>query len=298
MLAFFHRMSDGSVGQNVIGIIAMLLAMIGYVVNDAFAKLAAERLPVGEIVFVRGLMATALIALVLVLSGRWREVGGMRSGAALLRIAGEVIATFLYLAALFRMPIANAIVILQTSPLMVTAASAIILKEYVGWRRWSAISVGFFGVLLIVRPGFSGFDIWSLAALGAAVLIVVRDLATRLVPADVPSVVVTTVTSAAVTLVGASLAPFETWFVPTGIELLLLAAAAVFILVAYFFMILTMRVGDISVAAPFRYSIVVYAIFIGYLVWGDIPDLPMVVGTFIIVATGVYTYRRERLAKR
>ncbi len=297
MIVRYQRMQNSPAGRNIVSIVAMLMAMVGYVVNDAFAKLASERLPIGEIIFVRGLIATVLIALVLAATGQLRHAGNLRSGAVLLRIVGEVVATFLYLTALFQMPIANAIVILQAAPLMVTAASAVILNEIVGWRRWSAIAVGFFGVVLIVRPGFSGFDIWSLAALGAAVFIVIRDLATRLVPANVPSVLMTTVTSVAVTLVGASMAPFETWLVPTGGELVLLAAAAVFILIGYFFIILTMRVGEISVASPFRYSIVVYAIFLGYAIWGDIPDLPMVAGTLIIVATGVYTFHRERLAK-
>ena len=285
--------SRSPVSGNAIGILAMLVASFGYIVNDTFAKVVSERLPTGEIIFIRGIFATLLILGVVLISTGGRMPGLPRSGAVVIRIAGEVCATILYLTALFNMPIANSTIILQVSPLMVTAASALFLAERVGWRRWSAVIAGFIGVVVIIRPGLAGFDAWSLVVIAAAVFIVVRDLATRLVPPSVSSLNVTLITSLSVTLLGAALAPIETWVMPSVMDVLFLAAAAVFILIAYFFMILTMRVGDPSVSSPFRYAIVVFAIGIGYVVWGDEPDLPMLLGTLIIVVTGVYTFRRE-----
>jgi len=298
VFASFSRLQESQAGRNAIGIVAMLAASLGYILNDACTKLVSERLPTSEIMFLRGLFATMLVIAVIAWTTGFAGVGALRSRVIAWRTIGELGATTLYLIALFNMPIANSTALLQVTPLMVTAASAIFFKDAVGWRRWSAVMIGFVGVLIIIRPGFAGFDAWSLVVIAATVFIVLRDLTTRLLPPHVPSVLVTAVTSISVMLLGATGATFESWKMPHIWELAYLAVAAVFVLVAYFSMIITMRIGDPSVSSPFRYSIAVYAIVIGFFVWGDVPDLPMIIGTLIIIATGVYTFRREaRLAK-
>ena len=298
MLDAFRQLQATQAGRNTIGIFAMLVAGFGYIVNDAFSKLVSERLPTGEIIFFRGLIATLLISVVLLASGKYRDIGMLRAKALPIRMIGEVVATLLYLTALFNMPIGNSTVILQATPLLVTAGSALFLREHVGWRRWSAITVGFLGVVLIVRPGFAGFDAWALVALASVFFMVMRDLATRLLPAEIPSLLVTGFTSFSVMLLGVAMAPFETWMMPTAIELFFLFCAASFVLIGYFFIILTMRVGDVAVVSPFRYAIVVYAMVLGFLIWGDVPDLLTIIGTLVIVSTGLYTFYRERITAR
>ncbi|MBB4304070.1 drug/metabolite transporter (DMT)-like permease [Rhodobium orientis] len=280
------------------GALAMLVSGLGYTVNDAFTKTVSEDLPTGEIIFVRGIFASAMIVAILVATGSFRRVRVPRSQAVAWRIFGEVGATVLFLAALFHMPIAEATVILQTAPLAVTAASAVLLKEAVGWRRWTAVTIGFCGILLIVRPGFSGFDLWALVALAAVVFIVIRDLATRLISADIPTLTITMMTTFTVTVLGLAMGVFESWVMPSAAEVFFLFSAAVFIIIGYFFIIVAMRVADIGFVSPFRYAIVLYAGILGYAIWGDVPDLPMIVGAAIVIATGIYTFHRERLVRR
>ncbi len=272
--------------------------MAGFIFNDAFVKLASADLPTGEILFFRGLFALSMLSLIGFATGNLSGLTGIRHRVVGWRLVGEVGATVFYLTALFHMPIANATMILQAVPLLVTAAAAIFLGDRVGWRRWIAVGAGFLGVALIVRPGPEGFDIWVLSALAAICFITLRDLATRRMPAKLTTFHVTFATTTAVALLGLAMSPFEDWSAPTSRHLMLLAAAAVFILIGYFFIIAAIRIADMAVVAPFRYSIVLWALVIGFVVWGDVPDALTLIGTAIVIATGVYTFHRERIAAR
>ncbi len=173
--------------------------------------------------------------------------------------------------------------------------AALFLGEPVGWRRWLAIVVGFAGVLVIVRPGFEGFTVYSLVALCCVAFCAVRDLSTRRIPAEVPTLLVSTVTAGAVTVAGAFLiAPMGGWTPMSLNQTVLLFGAAVLLLVGYQFIIMAMRVGDISFIAPFRYTALLWAILLGYLAFGDLPDLAMIVGATIVICSGLYALYRER----
>ena len=275
-----------------------MIAMMGFIFNDAFVKLVSDRLPLGQIMFVRGLMAMALLLIVCVANGSIRRFNRLVDKWVGVRVVAEVTATCFYLSALFNMEIANTTAILQALPLLVTAAAAVFLGAPVGWRRWTAILVGFGGVLLIVRPGLDGFTVWSLVALTGVLFMVLRDLATKLLPSDVPTLGVSFATLVGVCLMGLVLSVGEDWRVPSWRDLLYLAAAAGFILVGFVSIIAAMRMGDISVVAPFRYSIILWAILIGYVVWGDVPDLATLAGIAILVSTGLYSLMRERRRAR
>lgn len=280
------------------GILAMLLCCFSFIVNDTMVKAAGETLPLGQILFLRGLVATTLVGLVAWKLGAfhgWRTLFCRKIG---LRTLGEVGATLLYLTALLHMPIANASAIAQAAPLVITAAGAVFLAEAVGWRRWSAVVVGFLGILLIVRPGTEGFNGYALLALASVFLVALRDVVTRFIPASTPTLFITVVTAAAVTVTGAGLSATEEWGAMGGREVALLLGAAVFVLLGYIFSVVAMRHGDVSIVAPFRYSFIPYAIAIGYIVWGDVPDGLTMVGIAIVVATGVYTFYRERRRAR
>ena len=168
--------------------------------------------------------------------------------------------------------------------------------EPVGWRRWLAITAGFIGVLIIVRPGVEGFNQFSLLALVSVVFCAVRDLATRQIPAQIPSLFITLLTTVTVTAAGAAiLVPLGGWTPPSGRALGLLALAAVLVLIGYQCVIMALRSGDISAVAPFRYSALLWAMLLGYLVFGDVPDAMMVTGASIIVLSGLYAFYRERM---
>lgn len=281
--------------NNLAAIAAMIASQAVFTVNDALMKLAARELPGGEAIFIRGLFT---IAFALLLA---RALGGFRSWPSrehwpliALRNIAEIGATLLYLTALFHMPIAEATAILQFLPLAVTAGAALFLGEPVGWRRWLATGVGFAGVLVIIRPGTAAFNGWSLVALASVASIVLRDLTTRRIATVVPTVLLTFLSSLTVTGAAAGFALIETWRQPTVGALTMIGIAAMFLLAGYYTIIEAMRRGEVAVVAPFRYSVIIWAIVAGLLVFGEQPDPVALAGTGIVMAAGLYTFFRER----
>ncbi|MBH0237036.1 DMT family transporter [Methylobrevis albus] len=285
------------------GIIAMLVASAAFIANDTFAKLASEDLGLGQIMLVRGLIASVVVLTIAGLSGAFTHWRQHVSALLAWRTLGEVLATLLYLVALFNMPIANSTAIMQAVPLVMTAAGAIFLKEVVGWRRWAAVLVGFAGILLIVRPGPEGFNIYAVIALAAMFAVALRDLLTRRMALTVPTLFVASVTIVTVTIVGGVLAVAETaqglpMVAMTMHHFVLLAAAAACVIVAYVLIVVAMRNGEVATVAQFRYAQVLWAIVAGFLIWGQIPDMPTLIGIAIVVCTGIYTVHRERVRAR
>lgn len=274
----------------------MVVAMAAFTFNDTLSKLAAETINPGQLMLVRGLFATTLISLLAWQQGALKGVGQFLHPMVFLRLVGEVGGTICFLAALPHLPLSNISAVLQALPLAVTMGAALFLGEGVGWRRWLAIVAGFGGVLIIVRPGFDGFNAFSLLALLSVAFCAVRDLATRKIPDHVPSLFVSTVTTIVITVTGAlTIVPFGGW-VPMTFELVLfLAGAAVLVLFGYQFVIMAMREGEISFIAPFRYTALIWAITLSVVVFGDIPDLAMMAGAAVIVASGLYSLYRERV---
>ncbi|HEX7919752.1 MAG TPA: DMT family transporter, partial [Bradyrhizobium sp.] len=199
------------------------------------------------------------------------------------------------LSAISQIPLANASAIFQALPLVITLGAALVFGEPVGWRRWLAIAAGFIGVLVIVRPGAEGFSQPALLALASVGFCAVRDLATRRIPKHLPTVFITLLTTVTVTTAGAVvLVPLGGWKPPSGHALGLLTFAAVLILIGYQCIIVSLRTGDISAVAPFRYTALPWAMLTGYLAFGHKPDGAMLAGAAIIVASGLYAFYRER----
>jgi drug/metabolite transporter (DMT)-like permease len=197
------------------------------------------------------------------------------------------------------MPIANASAILQALPLAVTMGAALVLGEKVGWRRWAAIIIGLLGVLYIVRPGTDGFNAWSLLVVVCVVFAAARDLFTRVADHTIPAAFMSLATAGLITLAGLVLiVPYGGWTPMSMKSLLQLAAAAVFILFGYQYVILSMRSGEIGFVAPFRYTSLIWALVLGYFVFGDVPNQYMLIGASIVVASGVYTFHRESVLAR
>jgi len=284
--------------DNLRGILAMLAAMGSLIVNDCFIKIAAAELPTGEAIFLRGLFTTLLCAGLVAVTAGPGALRQTRSRGVPARAVAEVVATILYLNALFNMPIADATAILQFTPLAITAGAALFLGAQVGWRRWLATVIGLIGVFIIVRPFGEGFNPYSALALAAVVFVAARDLLVRRVPPSVPALVIATSSAAAVTVASLGLTAFETWQTPSAHTLLLLFGASFALVGGYYWIIVAMRSGDIAVVAPFRYSIILYAVLAGFAVWGEMPDTASWIGIAIVTAAGLYTFVRERsLAK-
>ncbi|EPX86861.1 DMT family transporter [Salipiger mucosus] len=288
-----------ALSDNMRGALLMIAGMAGFTFGDACIKAIGEAMPLSQILVIRGLFASAFIAALAAALGQLRLHMSRRDwGLVLLRAVAEAGAAFFFLTALRQMPLANATALMQTTPLSVTLASALVFAEPVGWRRWSAIGVGFLGMLLIVRPGTEGFTSASMLALVAVLCVTVRDLATRRTSAAVPSLTVTLVSSLGVMVFAGSWALGQDWVPVTPRLGWLLAGATLFIIGGYSFSVLVMRVGDVGFIAPFRYTGLVWALILGLVIFGDWPHPLTLVGAAVIAGTGLFTLWRERRSRR
>lgn len=285
----------GAMSANMKGAAFMALSMAGFSSNDALIKLVSDDLPLYQAIFLRGMIATALIGAVAWARGDFRHNPGSHDRRILgLRSIGEVLGTFCFLTALFNMPIANASAILQSLPLAMTLGAALFLGEPVGWRRYLAILTGFAGVLIIVRPGAEGFNAHALLAMAAVGFIVLRDLSTHRLSPELPSFLAAFVTSLAITVSGGLVSVLDGWNPVEPRHLAILGAGAVCLIGGYLFGVMAMRSGEIAVVSPFRYTLMIWAILFGWTIYGDVPDIWMLTGGGVIIATGLYTFHRER----
>ncbi len=288
-----------ALSPNIRGALFMAISMAGFTINDTFVKSVSGQINTGQIMFVRGLMASVMIAALAWHMGALRPLGFLKKPGVIARSLGELMATITFLAGLAHMPLANASAILQALPLAVTLAAVLFLGEEVGWRRWTAISVGFLGVLIVVRPGMEGFSNYSLLIVACVFFAAFRDLATRRAPHDVPSLYMTLATAVTITVAGGFLIiPFGGWTPMPLILVVKLFAAACFIMLGYLFIIQAMRQGEIGFVAPFRYTSLIWALGLGYLAFGDVPDPYMLVGAALIIVSGSYSFYRERVRAR
>ncbi|QRM55699.1 DMT family transporter [Sinorhizobium sp. BG8] len=276
------------------GALYMAIAMAAFTCNDALVKSLASELNTGQIMFVRGLVTTLLVAAIAWRTRAIGSLGVMLQPAVALRMAAEIGASVTYISALGAMPIANTSAILQALPLAVTLGAALFLSEPVGWRRWLAILAGFVGVMIVIRPGPEGFSTAAGYVVASVVCAAIRDLCTRRIDLAVPALTITATTAASITVVGGLLiVPMGGWQPMGGSLIVQIVLASSLLLVGYQCIVLAMRTGEISFVAPFRYTGLIWAIAIGIFVFGDIPDAWMCLGIAIIVGSGLYAFYRE-----
>lgn len=271
----------------------MVLAMGSFVTNDTLIKVVGQSLPVGEIIMVRGFFAMVILTAICAHQGVLGNVGALGNGRVMARAGLDVVATIAFVTALMHMQIANLTAVMQAVPLAVALLSRLFLGEQVGWRRLSAIVLGFIGVLMIVKPSPSTFNAYELLALLIVFAVALRDLVTKRIPGRIPSFVVALANACFVTAGGAVLSTVSGLVWPEAWQIGLLALAAVFLSSGYLFMVETLRMGDLSATAPFRYSIMIFAIISGIAVFHEYPDGIAAAGMVLIVASGLYAAQRE-----
>jgi drug/metabolite transporter (DMT)-like permease len=270
------------------GIAAMLAATAVFVIGDCFMKLVTEAVPPFEVLFVRGLAASALCAAWVAVRGEWRAIAAALDGRVLARAAAETLSVLCYIVALARMPIADVIAILQTAPLILIVAAAILLREKVGPARVVLVLLGFAGALMVAQPDAAGLSPAALLAFAAALLIAVRDLVGRGVPARVPVTVVVLATNLTVTAAAGAMSFWhEAWVAPSGGHLAWLVAAGLLVTLGHAGVLLAYRLGRASVIAPFFYSFALWGVMAGVVVWGAWPNPAALAGIALIVVSGV-----------
>ena len=284
---------------NTRGALLMMASMLTFTLNDVCIKATNGALPFFQLLFMRGILTTFLIALALCWLGHWRlPVPQVDRKLITLRSLSEIMATMFFLTALFNMPLANVIALLQLLPLTMTLVGAVLLREAVGWRQMVAILAGFCSMLLIVRPGSSGFNVYTIYALLAVVCVTFRDLSTRRMSAQVPSLMITFASSAGLTVVAAAISLGETWVCPDSTQTSLIILSALFIFAGYCTSVMVMRVGDLAAVTPFRYTSLLWALLLGWLVFGEWPTPLIFLGATIIATTGCYTLYQEAKMSR
>ena len=285
------------------GMVALTMAF--FAVSDTLVKTLFERVPVGEVIALRGSLITILLLGFLLVRRRRLVLAQLLDRIALVRALLEIAVAFAFFKSLQLMPLADATVLLFAAPIIMTVASTLLLGEKVGPRRWTAVLAGFFGVVLVAGPGNETLGIVALLPLTAAFLVAGRDLITRFVPPGHDSTTVALTTAIAVTIGGwlslpagmAGLAGGWVW--PIAVEWLVIGASALLIGIAYNTVVIGYRLGEASFLAPFRYTSIPLAILLSWTVFGDVPSPVMLLGALIVTGSGIFIFARERqLAKR
>lgn len=286
--------------ENVRGSLLMVGAMVGFALEDVLIKQMAAALPMGQVLALIGCGGALVFGALTLATGRRVLTPALLSWPVALRNLGEMIASVCFVAALVLTTLSSASAILQATPLAVTLGAALFLGESVGWRRWTAIGVGFAGVLLIIQPGLAGFAPASLLAVIAVAALALRDLVSRAVPPEITSVQLAAWAFASIVPAGLAmmLVMGTPAVMPAGPDVARLGAVFVVGGSGYYALVRATRTGEVSVVVPFRYTRLVFAMILGNLVFGERPDPLMLSGAALIVGTGLYTIWRGRAGVR
>ena len=282
---------------NLRGSILMVAAMAGFAVEDMFLKFAARSLPVGQILMIFGGGGMLAFAALTKLRGERVFHPAILTRQIAVRAVFEVMGRLFYTLAIAFTALSSASAILQATPLVVVAGAALIFGETVGWRRWSAILVGFAGVLIILRPGLDGLTLASLLAVAGTIGFAGRDLATRAAPPVLSNMQLGVYGFAMMVPTGAILLMFfGKAAMPDLATAGQLLGATTIGVAAYYALTAAMRMGDVATVTPFRYTRLVFALILGVVLFGERPDGYTLLGSAIIVASGIYTLIRKRSA--
>lgn len=285
-----------ALSANIRSSLFMMLGMGVFAIGDALTKYSTQTLNLGQFMFMRGILCILLLIFIASRQGvlhRWRDT---LDKITVLRGFGEIGATTCYLVGLTHLSLAFVSSVYQAVPLAVTLGAVLFLGEKVGWRRWLSISIGFIGVLIIIRPGSDGMNAYAFLLLIGVCFTALRDLSTRRINMQIPTVLISAMTSVMITMTGFVMMQLDTgWVQPTQTDLIHVSIAAVLLIIGYHCIILATRAGDMSFASPFRYTSLLWAIVLSYIVFNQAPDQNTLLGAAIVVASGCYMLYREAI---
>ena len=281
------------------GILAMSASVVVFIFNDALIKLAAETMPPLQAIGLRGVFATLWCVLALLVRGELRHVHHLAHRSVVLRGGLEALAAITYLVALAYIPFAIATAINMSTPLFLAVLAVLLLGEKVGWRRWSAIAVGFAGVLMVIQPQPGDVNIWTWMVVFSSLAGALRDVVARWVPPVVPTLVVSLSSAITLAVVGCAWAALDGWQPMSLRGVALVLGSSLLLAAGYQLLMIALRSGaEFSVIGSFRYASVLWALAIGYVLWGDVPNLPAMAGIVVVVGAGLYILHRERKLRR
>ncbi len=273
----------------------MVVGMAGLAITDALLKLLGGAVPLGQLLIIQGIGGTVIFGTLALRQGDTNWVANFLLPVVLWRNLFEMIAALSFLTALVLVPLSTLSAILQANPLIVTLGAALWFKEPVGARRWAAICVGLFGVLLVIQPWSDSFGALALLCVLATVALAVRDLITRRLPKNLSTYQAATYAIATMIPIGCLvlLVTGDSMIRPNTTQTLLLITTVLTMPIGYFGITAAMRVGDVAVVTPFRYTRILFALILAAVIFKERPDALTLLGAAIIVASGLYTIWRE-----
>lgn len=276
----------------------MTLSTVFFVINDAMMKLIAQEMPIVQAMAIRGVLVTLGLAAVAFLSGAFSRWRSLADPMVVGRAGFETVGSFAYMLALPHIPLATAVALNMATPLCTLPLAAAFLGERYGWRRIAAILVGFLGVMLILRPSVDGVDPWLLLSFGSSIFFALRDVSTRRISNEIPSLLIAITMAGAVSIVAIVRSAFEGWVPVDAGAFLLLALASVLVGMGYTLVVKAMRRGEVSFTGAFRYAALIWASALGWFLWRDLPDPVAWGGISLILGAGLYALHRERVRAR
>lgn len=280
------------------GIFAMLAAMVMFITNDMFLKLALSELPLGQVVSLRSAAGALVLLAVIIANGEARLIRTAVHRRVAMRSGLDALTTFTYVLGLSMLPISTATTIYMAAPLLTTALAVPLLGEKVNGKRWMAILVGFSGAVIVTRPAPDTFDMFALLPLAAALCGSLRDISTRGIPMVVPGAVVAFSTAVGLTVGSSVFALWETWRVPDLFPALCIVGSGVTFALGNVLMIYAFRNAPVAAISPLRYVLVPCSLFYGYVIFSHVPDIWGISGTILVVGAGLYAIRQEAVRGR
>ncbi len=276
----------------------MVITTACFVVGDSCIKLIGTTLPLAQVICLIGLVSSLFLLMVCGQQGILKDLPLILTRTVLLRSLFDTMATFMFISALMHMPLANLSSVMQSVPLVVVAVGVIFLGEKAGLARIAAVVAGFAGVLLIVKPSPQTITIYELLAVATVIVVAFRDLVTKRIPGHVPLLVIALANAVFISLSGFGVGLAQGFKAVEAWQWALLLGAGLMVTISYFFIVATVRLGDLSATAPFRYSEVVFAIIAGILVFGEYPDAISYAGMALVIGAGLFAAHREAAQAR
>ena len=285
--------SPARAGAPARGVACMLASVFILTLSDVLTKWLTAGYPPGQLICLRSLAAMLLVLAWSTPRRRWTGLRIRNPGAHLVRGVFACAGSFMFVLGIAHVPLANAMSIGFAGPLLITAMAGPMLGEHVGWRRWAAVVVGFGGVLVILRPGAEGYHWAALVLLAGVVFGALRDVVTRHISATESSSSLLLSTSACMAAFGA-ISVVQGWNLPGPGDGALLVLSGLLIGTGHYLQIEAFRNAEAGTVVPFRYTALLWATLLGWLVFGDVPGAATLSGAALVVASGLFTLYRER----
>ncbi len=270
----------------------MLGGALSLTINDAMAKYLTQSYPVGQVMALRGLSIIILLIAFLFLMNNLQALKFFCWKGHFLRAGAMTGSTFLFITGLSLLPITDAIAIAFVAPILTTILGVVVLREAVSWKRWAAIFVGFFGVIIILQPTSDAFKIAAIAPLVAAAFGAVRDVITRAISGSENSLSILFTSMLMMTIAGFLTYPLG-WSVVKPGHIWIFITSSLLVGLAQYLMIEAFRLGEVALISPFKYSSLLWATLIGLVIWDDLPSKHVVLGALILILSGIYLLRNE-----